>query len=280
MTAASRGRLREPVDDRGAALGESGDHLALGAQRFVVRVGGRDPDIRPRERTMAAGDAIGLEPECRDADHVPAVQREQAVRRADELDVVVVAAGAGVAHHLRDRQFLQRVVEGFLQAIRERTPRGDRAQEHGVRLAVGLDREAVGAIGIRPQVGEVRAAHPGELSSQRDGRLAPGIERHGFRHELLRERLVGRSRQHVRDRHAEPPRRRVRRDRARRGPEAALGEPRDDAVGECLAEPLQRLRRQLLGEELHDQCRRAGHAARTRSSSGSIGKPSASREST
>ena len=259
------------------------DDLALGAQRFVVGLCVRDPEVGPREEPVAAGQPIGVEAERLNVNHVRAVQREQAMGRAHELDVVVIATHSRVAHDLRDRKLFERVVEGTLQALLKGTPCCNRAQEHRLRLAVGLDGQVVGAIGIRPSFGEEAAAHSDELSLQRERRLAVGAERHRFRHQLLRERFVRRTCEHMRDRDGEPPGCGERRDGARGGLETAFGEPGDDSVGERLAESLQRLRRQLLGEELDDERCDGGidaHAARTRNSTGSIGKPSASREST
>ena len=93
----------------------------------------------------------------------------------------------------------------------------------------------------------------------------------------------GATRAHVRDRDRE---RRgvangVTRRRRRRGSRAARS-PATSASANACAERLQRLRRQLLGDELDDErCgRSARHAAARAALSGSIGKPSASREST
>ena len=76
----------EAGDDRRAALGEAGDDLAFGVERLVVGVGGGDRDVaRPRKRWPSV-DAAGGEAERRHRHDVGAVQRDQPVRRADELD--------------------------------------------------------------------------------------------------------------------------------------------------------------------------------------------------
>ena len=108
-------------------------------------------------------------------DHVGAVEREQPVRRADELDVVVVAAGARVAHHLRNRQLGDRFVERLLQAANERLTLGEASQVDVVGLAVGGDIDAIGPVldrvearGRRARRGRARRA-----SSDRPRRACP-----------------------------------------------------------------------------------------------------------
>ncbi len=109
-------RAFEADHDGGAARGEGWNDLAFGFERRRVGVGGRDRDVAAGKEAMAAGHAAGGEVERAHVDHVGAVKRHQLVRGADELDVVVVAAGCGVAHHLRDGQFGERFVERFLQS--------------------------------------------------------------------------------------------------------------------------------------------------------------------
>ncbi len=148
-------------DDRRAALGERGDDLAFGAQRLLVGVRRRDrgcrrgsgSDARPSARSAAR-------PSAAHRDDVRAVEREQPVRRPDELDVVVVAAGARIAHHLRDRQLADRLVERVLQAADERLTLGEAPQVDVVGLAVG---------------GDVECRRARLVASTARGRRAPGV---------------------------------------------------------------------------------------------------------
>ncbi len=258
---------------------------------------------------MAGAHAIGREPERPHRDDVRAVQRDQPMRGTHELDVAVIAAGGRVAHHLRNRQPGDRLVERFLQRARERHPLDAAAQVHVIGLAVGGDIEAIGArTAVVRRLRELRPAQRCELLAQRFRRRAVRVARHLGRHQLVHGLRVRRDAAHVRQRDREAPRRRVRRDDGRVGQQVARSQPARERVGERRAERLQRLRRQLLGDELDDERlrgeviergigggiragvrapggggRRADHAdadAGLRQRSGSIGKPSASREST
>ena len=279
-----RSRHPPPVVERGhdlrAPVGEARDHLALGGERLLVGVGGGDLDAAAAEEAVSVRHAAGGQSECRHRHDRRAVQREQPMRRPDELDRGAVRAL--IRHDLGDRQLRERVVERGLEAARKRDAGGDRVQEHRIGLAIRFAGEPVVPVDrVRPEIGEVRAAEPREALAQRGGGAVVGVERNARRHQLLRERLVRRHREHVRDLHRKPPRRRVRRLRARGLQEAAVAQAVEDAFGEGLAQQLQRLGRQLLGEQLDGQRRRRRHCirpARFRPEA-SIGKPSASRES-
>ncbi len=272
----------ERLQDGGAALRERGDHLALGLERRLVGVGARDREVGAAEEAVAVGAVSGGEAECGDRHDDVAVQRDQPVRRAHEGDVVEVAVAPRVAHDLRDRQLLEQGVERVLQPARERRTLRERAQVHVVGLAVRLHEHAVGAVrSVERRRGKVGAGEARHLLRERLRGLAVGAERHLGRHQLLGDLGIGRHCAHVRDRRSEPPWRRETRGRGACVEEAARGEPGGEALREGLAQSLQRLRRQLLGEELDGEGGGAhGHATTVRCSSASIGKPSASRDAT
>ena len=73
-------------DDLGAPLGEARDDLAFGFERGLVRLRGCDVDIGASQEAMTVGGAPGFEPEHRDWHDVGAVQRDQSMRRPNELD--------------------------------------------------------------------------------------------------------------------------------------------------------------------------------------------------
>ncbi len=203
---------------------------------------------------MSSGEPICREAERRHRHHVRAVQREQPVRRADEPDVVVIAAGAGIAHHLRDGQTLERFGEGLLQAALERLALGEAVQIDILGLAVGGDADAVGPVlRVERCGGEAGAPESREFPHERCGRLARRIARHLHRHQLVDDLRVRCDGHDFRDRDGQPPRRRERGDRGFGRQEPAVGETRDEAVGKGFAEPAQRLRRQFLGEQLDDE---------------------------
>ena len=135
---------------------------------------------------MPGRHAIGGEAKRLDGDDVGAVKREQPARGPDELDVVVVAAGTRIAHHLGDGQLADRLVERVLQAADERLTLGEASQVHVVGLAVGGHISAIrSARRVDGRVGELRAAEAGELLPIRFGRLSRRVESHLGRHQLL-----------------------------------------------------------------------------------------------
>ena len=264
------GGFREPRDDPRASLGEARNHLALGAQRLVVCVRGADLDVGAALEAMAVGQVSGSEAERVYRDDRLTMQRQKLVSGPHEANGGSI--GALVAHHLRNRQFRDRLVERVLQRRDERASLRDVGIEQRLDLAVGLAQQ-------RRRI-DVRQLFRLELAQQRGRRPALGVEGHADRQQLFLERLVRSDCPHVGHRHREPSRRCERRDHGFGGEEIAAGEAIGDAPRECLAERLQRLRRQLLGQELDGQRRRAArHAALRPSPAASIGKPSASRES-
>ena len=265
------GGALELHDDVRAAGGERRDHLAFRFQRRCVGIGRGELDRPVRQEAVAERFAPGGEAECCDRHDVRSVQRDQPVRGPDELLVVVIAARAGVAHHLRDGQPGDRVGQRLGEGARERRALGETAQPHVVGLAVGRRVPPVRAVhGFRRARRQVRAPERCELLAQRLRGFAIGPERDLGRHQLVDDLGVRRHRKHVRHRYGEAPRRRVRRRNRARRQHPARAQALDERAGERLAQPLQRLRRELLGEEL-DQQRRRAHATAFRCSAGSIG---------
>ncbi len=190
-----------------------------------------------------------------------------------------------VAHHLGDGQGRQRVVQSLLQALRQ-----GRAGHHAV-VEQGLDL----AIGGPPQPGHGRFIQPQGREFLEQGGRGPaiGVEADGHRHELAGDGPVGRPRGHRRDMDGKPP---------GRGEGGRLGgvrgqtlgaQPLEQALGKGLTEPQQRLGRQLLDQEFHQERGQGrilrAHAAAFRESCaraasahsrGAMGKPRRARDST
>ena len=115
-----------------------------------------------------------------DRHDVVAVQRDQTVRRADELLVAEVVAGARVAHDLGDRQLRDRLVERVLQRRAQR----DRHRRLQIEQALHLP--------VLPALDPI-GGHERETleSGLRLDRLLEGlggrsvrVERHGDRQQL------------------------------------------------------------------------------------------------
>ena len=194
---------------------------------------------------MTAGRAPGFQPERGYGHDFATVQREQSMRRAHELLVVVVLAGAGVAHHLRDRQLGDGFVERGLQRARERPPVGDVRVEERFGFAVMLAQQS--------SSDRVRKLPRLELAEEGRGRLAFGVERDADRQQFLLERLVWRHRSHAGDRDCQPSRRRERRDDGIGSEEVLVAQDRQIAPRQMpRLSRFQRLRRQLLGEQLDE----------------------------
>ena len=169
-TVASSGSLAERRDDLRAALGEARDDLAFGAQRFLVGVGGCDLEVGAAEEAMAGGRAAGVEAERAHRHDVVAMQREQPVRGTDELLVVVVAAGARIAHHFGDRQLRDRFIERVLQPAFERLPFREAARDKRSRPFRRTARRHVGPSAVRHRVkcrGRQMSASRRQASSSR-----------------------------------------------------------------------------------------------------------------
>ena len=259
----------ERLLDRRTAVAERRDDLAFGPELVRVRIRGGHVELAAAHEAMPLRAPSRGESERGDGNDLGAVQRHQAMGGADELLVVVIAAGTRVAHHLRDRQLFDRLLEGCLQARRKRHARSRALVKQRIGFAVRLPFE-------RRRIGE---AERRELFRERCGGLPGRVEGHRCGQHLLPERLVGRFRRHAGNRHAQPPRACESRIRDVLLHEPPGGELRDDVAGERLAEALQRLRRELFGDELDDE-RGVRHAVTFACCGGSIGNPSASRDST
>ena len=282
------GRGLQCVDDPRPALGETGDHLAFGAQRFLVGVGRRDVDARASQETMAVGRAAGDEAERAHRHDVGAVKRKKPVRRANKFLDIPIARGPTVGHDLRDRQCGDGLVQRLLQTACERLAFRETAKIHIVGLAVGgriAPVRAVAHFGRRGR--EMRASQRRELLAQRLAWLAVRPECDLGRHELLDALRVWRDIAHGRDRDGQSPRRRIG-CRGRAGVDvSARSKPRDQRIRKRRAKGAQRLRRQFFREELYDKpCVTHGFASRycagsvSRSRAPSIGNLSALRDST
>ncbi len=231
---------------------------------------------------MTGRHPAGVEPQGVHVDDLAAMQGHQPARGADELVLVVVAAGAGIAHHLRNRKSGERAFESALQRSREPCTGRHGAQPDVVALSIRLDVKMVRSI---PRVGitgsEFRAPHLLEPPQQRGRALPRRVLCQSLGQEAFDHFPVGRNGQDVGNRNREPPRRRVERRFARRRQESLLPKPVDQRVSQRLAEALERLRRQLLRDQFDQQSRGArAHAALRLRSSANIGKPSASRDAT
>ncbi len=187
-------RAFEADDDPGAPRGERRNHLAFGFEGRRVGVGGSDRDVAARQEAMPAGDASRIEVERAHRDHVGAMQRDEPVRRADELDVVVVAAGRGVAHHLRDRQLGNCAVERVLQRGPQRHGERGLDVEHALHLPVVAALDALGW----HQVELVESGLGPDRLLERLGRRPVGVIRHVDRQQRHGARRFGYRRADVR----------------------------------------------------------------------------------
>jgi hypothetical protein len=224
-------------------------------------------DLALRKKAVAEGLRSADQPERRHRQRLVAEQRDQAMRGPHELHRCR-AVFELVAHHLRDRQLLQRFVEDRLHGGDQRRTLAHALVEQHVLLAVVLALQQL-VIGVD--------AERGELLQQRLRGIAERVEPDRRRHQLLPERLVGRALQHVRDVDREPARRTVRGSRAVGRQQMVRAQTAFDAGRERLGQRLQRLRRQFLGMQL-DQ-KGSLHQAASRRAASSIGKPSRSRAS-
>ena len=195
---------------------------------------------------VAARLAAGLQAERAHRHHLGAVQRDQAVRRAHEVDAGP-AVGELVAHHLGDRQPGDGVVERLLQAGGERPRRGRRCRASSASaLPSGRRAQPRHGRGVGAERGELAAAARWSARPRRRGRPTTGISFCDTGRSSARARTP----------------RQVRAEPARRGEggerRAGVGQAlRAQAVGqqrgEGVAQRLQRLRRQLLDEQLDEQ---------------------------
>ena len=212
---------------------------------------------------------------ARTATHVRAVKHDELVRGPDELDVVECCraphssspwGSAGSASTSSSAACDGRCAE--------RPALGDAGVEQRLRLAVRFAQIRWPTTGRRGL-----SCFALRRRAQRRRRIALRVEREVDGQQSFLERLVRRDRTDLGDRHGEPSWRCETRARAPSARNPSLRRPVSEAIRKCVAKFLQRLRRQLLGEQLDQQgCH--GHTASLCCSGGSIGKPSASRAST
>jgi hypothetical protein len=88
-----------------------------------------------RFEAVAARLAASLQAEHANIDDLRAMQCHQAVRRAHEVDAGPAVCQL-VAHHLRDRQPVQRLLQRTLKANLQRSTFGQRTKEDGIHLAI------------------------------------------------------------------------------------------------------------------------------------------------
>ena len=148
----------------------------------------------------------------------------------------------------------ERFVERFLQAARKGSALDKSVQEYIVGLAIGFNVDSVGTVhGVQRGGSQMCAAKRTEFLLERYGRLPGRVACHLDRHQLVVDRAIRRNRANLRDRYGEATRRRIARDLGPAGQKAGIAQARSDPFRECIAEVLQRLRRQFLGEQLDQQ---------------------------
>jgi hypothetical protein len=269
--------------DRFLALFRAGDDLALVLQHGGVVVGMRDVEgFAVRQEAVAEGAAAAGQAEQRQRHDGVAVQGQQRVDRAHELHGLAVRAL--VAHHFRDRQLGDRFGQHRLQAV------GELAARRGVAVEEALGLAVLGAFEIVDL--QVREAQRGQLLAKGRARLAVLVEGHRHRQHFFADRLVRRSRAHVRDRHRQAARRGIGGNDAVGVEEVAGLQAIRDAVRKSGAQFDEGLRRQFFGLQFNEQGLVHDRsillfwaqptlisAASTSGDFGSIGKPSFSRES-
>ena len=133
---------------------------------------------------------------------------------------------------------------------------------------------------ITKAFGELLAAETREFFPESRAGGAVGPAGHRERHQLALYLGVRCHGANLRNRHGEPAWCGIKGRLAVGSEKSPLPQICENPRGERFAQSLERLWRQLFGEELDDQrARRESHAALRRRSAGSIGKPSASRDS-
>ncbi len=260
-----RALLAQLRRDRGAPHREIRDDRTFVLEASLVLVGVRERDVARPLEAVAVRHASGLQAQRLHGHDVGSVQRDQPVRGPDELHGGPTV-GELVAHHLRDRQLRDRIVQRLLQRRGERHGGRGRIHEEHFRLPFGAPVQ-------RRHVGSGKAQRF-QLLRERLRGLAIGVERNGGGHELDLHRPRLRFALHVRDARGKPPRRGEGVGRRALGKKLALREALRERRCEGLAQLRQRLGRKLLAEHL-DQQRRRAHAA----AFASIGNPRRSRDS-
>ena len=265
---------RELTHDLGAPRFEAGDDGAVFFERRSVAVRVRQAHrVHGGFEAVAAGRVTRLQPQRPNRHHFAAMQRHQRMGWAHELDVAP-AVGELVGHYLRDRQLDDRFVQSFLQAFGKGRTFDGAVVEQCFGLAV---HDLLQACDSRP-IGAERV----QLFQQRRRCVAAGIQPHADWHQLLRHGLVAGLRRHCGDVGCEPTRRSERRELRLRRDQALGLELLEQNRGKRLPQLLQRLGRQLLDEQFHQQVFRPHRYAAffcicATHSGGAIGKPSRSR---
>jgi hypothetical protein len=227
-----------PLDLR-AALLERGDHLALCLQPGGIVVGMAQGDGALREETVTAGAPAGREAEHRAGHHLRAVQHDQAVRRPHELRVA-----RAPAHHLGDRQARERSLHEPREHVGELRPR-HRALDQVDEALAGLQ------LRERGRIDPVFACEAGDGFGRRLDR--------GTLHLLAQVRRLG---EHAGNGDGQAAGRREVARHAVGAAQARAFQVVHQVVAEGASERLERLRRQLLGEQLDEQGVRLRHADR------------------
>ena len=221
--------------DRLHALVESGHDLSLVPERRHVPAGIVEHDVARMVESVPAGRAPGGHSEDLRLDDRRAVHQHHPVHGADEFGVAVRPP-----HPARHRQPGQRPLDHHGQQRGERRARC-RGSVAEPRAVPGLDPHQ--PVHLDP--------HRSRKAERRLRRLVVLVERAGERRTAPLHVAVRLGAGHAGDEDREPP-------RGREGRRGAMGQPRRVELGrklgrERLGERAQRLRRQLLGADLHQQ---------------------------
>ena len=106
--------------------------------------------INQRFETVAVRGVTRLQAQRFNGDHVCAMQRNQAMRRPDKLHIAP-AIGQLVGHDFGNRQFGNRLQQGFLQAFSECCAGHQAVIEQGFGFAIQRTLQTRNAGRIRPQ---------------------------------------------------------------------------------------------------------------------------------
>jgi len=173
----------ELADDFGTTFGEGRDHGTIGCQPGGIFVGiGQNDRIDPGFKAVTMGFTTCVQAEHRNRQDLVTMQRDQTMRRADEIDAAPAVLQL-VGHDFRNRQRGQSGFQRLLQAFGQRRALGHAVVKQDVGLAVVLASQVRHAGGIGTQ--------RGQLLQQGRGGVASSIEADGDRHQLLDNRLVG-----------------------------------------------------------------------------------------
>ena len=204
-----------------------------------------------RLEAVALGLVAGAQSEHLHRHHGAAMQRQQAVRRPHKMHAAParqLAIGLQlVAHHLRDRQFGQRLFQRFLQAAVQGRTRGQAVIKQGLALAVGCAAQRCHCRGRVRQVGPQRL----QLFEQGGCRLPVGVQADADGHQFLRHRLVRRLAPDLADVRRQPARRRKWCHHRLGGGQPLGPQLCRHFLGKGVAQFLERLGRQLFHKQFH-----------------------------